>query len=120
MSLIVDGMDQSKLMLPHLINMSKAYSGAFKLRTHLTGVLGHGTNPLFLLDLFQWPHDSNLTMNALWHALLRRERIPDICFLQMDNCYRENKNQYVFLFLALLIKAEIFRKVRSRVGTEFN
>lgn len=111
MSLIVDGMDQAKLLLPHMSNNSKAYSGAYKLRTHLTGVLDHGYNPLFVTDLFQWPHDSNLTMNVLWHAISRRDKIPEVLCLQMDNCFRENKNQYVFVFLALFVKAGIFKKV---------
>lgn len=39
--------------------------------------------------------------------------IPDVLCLQMDNCWRENKNQFVLIFLAVLIKYQIFRKVRK-------
>ena len=34
---IIDGMDQSKLLLPCLIQTAKAYAGAWRLKTHLTG-----------------------------------------------------------------------------------
>ena len=39
--LIVDGMDQMKLLIPQLLNTMKIYSSAWRLKTHLTGVLKH-------------------------------------------------------------------------------
>ena len=111
MCMIIDGMDQAKLLLPQLNNKSKAFSEAWKLRTHLTGVLDHGLHPLCISDLFQWAHDSNLTMNVILIALARRSFIPDILFLQMDNCFRENKNQFVLSFLAILVAQGILKEV---------
>ena len=111
MSVIIDGMDQAKLMLPRINNMSKAFADAFKLKTHLTGVLDHGYNPFCVVDLFQWNHNSNLTINILLMVLARRRHIPDTLYLQMDNCARENKNQYIFSFLALLVMQGVFKKV---------
>ena len=104
-------MDQSKLLLPALLNVSKAYSSAWKLRTHLTGVLNHGRESLAFVDVFQWPHDSNFTMNVLLRTLIRMNFIPDKLRLQMDNCWRKNKNKFVIAFLALLVKRKVFRKV---------
>ena len=112
MTLILDGMDQAKLLLPQLCNLSKAFSDAWKIRTHLTGVLDHGYSPFCVVDLFQWPHDTNLTLNVLLLVLARRTSIPDVLYIQMDNCYRENKNQFVISFLAVLIKCGVFNKVR--------
>ena len=86
---------------------------AWKLRTHLTGVLNHERETLAFLDVFQCSHDSNCTMNVLLRTLKRMEYIPDKLRLQMDNCWRENKNQFVIAFLALLVKRKIFRKVRG-------
>ena len=111
--MIIDGMDQAKLLLPQLNKKSKAYSEAWRLRTHLTGVLDHGSDPLCISDLFQWCHDSNLTMNVILIALARRTFIPDTLYLQMDNCFRENKNQFVLSFLGILVACGIFKKVRS-------
>ncbi|XP_066926716.1 uncharacterized protein [Clytia hemisphaerica] len=112
MTVIIDGMDQQKLLLPRLNNLSKAFSDAFKLKTHLTGALDHGQKPFCKLDLFQWPHDSNLTLNILVLILSRRTSLPDTLYLQMDNCYRECKNQYVVSFLALLVHLEVFKKIK--------
>ena len=63
----------------------------------------------------QWPHDSNLTINIVMRVLLRMDIIPDRLYLQMDNCWRENKNQYVLEFLGVLVKLDIFKKVRIKV-----
>ena len=109
--MIIDGMDQAKLLVPNLRRWAKAYSSAWRLRTHLTGVINHGREVVGLFDLFQWPHDSNLTMNVLLRVLVRCDFIPDVLYLQMDNCFRENKNQFVFVFLGVLVKLGIFRKV---------
>ena len=106
-------MDQSKLLIPSLLHVAKSYSGAWKLRTHLTGILNHERETLAFLDVFQCSHDSNCTMNVLLRTLKRMEYIPDKLRLQMDNCWRENKNQFVIAFLALLVKRKIFRKVRG-------
>lgn len=105
-------MDQMKLMIPNLLYVMKVFSSAWKLKTHLTGVLNHGREALGYFDLHQWPHDSNLTINVLLRALLRMNKVPDTLYLQMDNCWRENKNQYVMTFLAVLVHLGIFKKVR--------
>lgn len=42
LSLIIDGMDQSKTSLPHFAQASKFTSAMWKLRVHLIGVVVHG------------------------------------------------------------------------------
>ena len=118
--IIVDGMDQIKLMFPNLLHVMKVFSGAWKLKTHLTGVLNHGREALGYFDLHQWPHDNNLTINVLLRVLLRMEKVPDRVYLQMDNCWRENKNQYVMSFLAVLVHLGIFKKVRNIITPGMN
>ena len=109
--IILDGMDQMKLMIPKLLSQMKVFSSAWRLKTHLTGVMNHGREVIGYLDLMQWPHDSNLTINIILRVLLRMDTIPDSLYLQMDNCWRENKNQYVLVFLGVLVKLNIFKKV---------
>ena len=90
-------MDQAKLLLPRLVVIAHAYANARKQRTHLTGVLNHGRQPKGYFDLFQFPHYANLTINILLLELQSMgEDLPDTLYLQMDNCWRENKNQFVF------------------------
>lgn len=70
MSVIIDGMDQSKTGLPHIPSNPKSMAGQYTLPTHLTGVHAHGRLTMVLIDWGQYPHDSNLTINALLHMLL--------------------------------------------------
>jgi hypothetical protein len=67
-----------------------------------------------IFDLFQWKHDSNLTMNILVILLaLFNDRfgLPPILNIQLDNCWRENKNKYVFSLLSVLVEWSVFDKV---------
>ena len=109
--IIIDGMDQAKLLVPNLHHCAKSYYSAWRLLMHLTGVINHGREVIGLFDMFQWPHDSNLTMNVLLRVLLRCDYIPDVLYLQMGKWFRENKNQFVFVFVGDLVKLEIFRNV---------
>ncbi|XP_078346095.1 uncharacterized protein LOC144631526 isoform X2 [Oculina patagonica] len=115
LSLIIDGMDQSKTNLPHANCLSKDETYHF-LRTHVTGAISHGHGRIFsYIDLMRWPHDSNLTLNVLLQIfveLSEEGRLPPYLFLQMDNCYRECKNRYILGFCSLLVEKGIFKEVR--------
>ena len=39
-------------------------------------------------------------------------RLAPFLYLQLDNCVRENKNNFIICFLALLVDLDIFEKVR--------
>ena len=85
----------------------------WKLRTHLTGLMVHGIIVLGYVDYHQYAHDSNLTMNLLLHTLwICRENLPRKLYIQMDNCTRENKNQWLFVLCALLVEMGIFDKIK--------
>lgn len=117
MTIIVDGMDQSKTNLPYTKVIAKSTSGLWKLRTHVTGILIHTKAPCGKLayafvDLLLWPHDSNLTMTVLYNVLTdytRSHDLPENLYLQMDNTIRENKNKYVLGFCAILVQLKIFK-----------
>ena len=110
-----DGMHQARLLLLRLVVTAHAYTNARarKLCTHLTGVLNHGRQPKSYFDLFhEFPHDADLTINILLFELeSMADDLPDTMHLQMDNCWRENKSQFVLNFLALLVKLDIIVKV---------
>lgn len=83
-------------------------------KTHLTGVMMHGHNTLGVVDLFTIPHSSNLTLNSVAETIMRNypERsMPETLFIQFDNCWRDNKNRYVFAFLALMVALSIVKVV---------
>lgn len=121
MTLIVDGMDQAKTNVPNTKLIAKSTSSLWRLRTHVTGVIIHTHAPCGKLtysfvDLLQYPHDSNLTLTVITDTLLdfsKKQHLPEVLYLQMDNTTRENKNKYVLTFRAILVQLEIFRKVRT-------
>ncbi|KAJ8048727.1 hypothetical protein HOLleu_01158 [Holothuria leucospilota] len=114
---IIDGMDQSKTDIPHLIVKDKDCASLARLQVHLTGVLVHtgtpeGKLPFVFHDLKHVPHDCNLTIHCLTEALASASGyLGKVLFLQMDNCFRENKNRYVLSYAALLVEKDIFEEV---------
>ena len=116
-SIIIDGMDQSKTNLPHFAGRKAKCINAFdQLQIHVTGIISHGHNKkLTFTDFLQYPHDSNLSMNvilkSLYHLAVSNEKLSEILYLQADNCYRENKNKYMLSFCELLVHLNIFREV---------
>ena len=120
MCIIVDGMDQQKTSLPLLRKAAKSTQGLYRVKTHLTGTLvhtrtDHGKDAYIFIDILQWPHDSNLTINILNKAMLghieAHGHLPPVLYLQMDNTCRENKNRYILGYCASLVEARVFRKV---------
>lgn len=65
LSIIVDGMDQSKTDIPHIITNPKAMAGSYKLETHVTGVKAHGHCTVMFIDCGEFSHDTNLTIEVL-------------------------------------------------------
>ncbi|XP_077869749.1 uncharacterized protein LOC144361813, partial [Saccoglossus kowalevskii] len=116
-TLIIDGMDQNKTNLPNLVVKDKDSSNLLQLLTHVTGALHHTDVPhgklsYVFLDIRQYPHDSNLTMNVLLEMLLeRKQELGRTLHTQLDNCYRENKNRFVLCLGALLVEYDIFEEV---------
>lgn len=113
LSIIIDGMDQSKTQIPHFVHASKFTSSMWRLRVHLVGVILHGIGVYGFFDLFEYSHSTNLTLSVLLSIFyMLKESLPDVLYLQMDNCARENKNRYVLAFMAYLVERKIFRKVK--------
>ena len=60
------------------------------------------------------PTTPNLMINVVLHLLVSRLRslssLPKRLYIQMDNCGRENKNQYVLAFLSLIVEKDVFEE----------
>lgn len=117
LTLIIDGMDNKKTHIPRARRQTKSCQSVIKLRTHLMGAIAHsgpslhGKRAFCCFDLFQYPHDPNLTITVLLEVLKRfRENLPPTLYLQLDNCWKENKNKFVFAFLLLLVETRILDK----------
>ena len=84
------------------------------LQTHITGVLAHGKSTHAMIDMNQWPHDSNLTINCLLETLLEEAsdgQLTPILYVQLDNCGRENKNKFFIGIMALMVVLGLVKEV---------
>lgn len=71
MSIIVDGMDQDKTDIPHILTNPKVMAGAYTLDTHVTGIIAHGRCSMMAVDCCEFAHDSNLTIEVIVRLLHR-------------------------------------------------
>lgn len=69
LSMIIDGMDQSKTDLPHIITNPKLLAGCHTLSTHVTGIKVHGRDTYMYIDCGMLPHDTNLTLTVLLQSI---------------------------------------------------
>ena len=52
------------------------------------------------------------TVSLLLARWCEQYELPPVLYLQLDNCVKENKNQYILWLLALLVELKIFEKVK--------
>ncbi|XP_071125906.1 uncharacterized protein [Mytilus edulis] len=117
LSLIIDGMDNTKTSLPHFKDRKgKDLASTIPMKTHVTGAINHGTHQKFVFtDIYQYKHDSNLTLNILMKLLWKASKgrpLPPVLYLQADNCFRENKNKFILSFLELLVHRRVFYEIQ--------
>jgi hypothetical protein len=116
-SVIVDGMDQSKTILPHFRRVpkdSKIKEGNF-VKVHVVGakVIGNECKAYAFLMFDNFKSDSNCMLTVLHKVILKMARpLPRVLFLTLDNTTKENKNKYVLAYLSFLVKQRVFEKVR--------
>jgi len=102
---------------------TKSRQNLWQVQTHLTGALAcaeavKGKLAFGFYDLLQWPHDSNLTIYVLLSNIQQLpKRISEVLYLQLDNCFQENKNKYLLGFFALLVKLKVFQKLVKSIVT---
>ncbi|KAL3685548.1 hypothetical protein R1sor_003570 [Riccia sorocarpa] len=111
----IDGMNQKKTALPHFSKQPKSVDGAALKGVHLVGaMIFHGKlHTRAFLTYNNLKSDSNLTITVLQKILLEWESIlPPTLYLQLDNTVRENKNNILFAYLAMLLEKKVFTKIK--------
>lgn len=111
LTLIIDGMDQNKCVLPNYGQLRGDKLEKMFLhgpRAHLTGVRDHNGQVWCYWTYDQIPKDGALVVNCLLLTLLdifkARGSLPEVLFLQLDNTKKENKNWMVMGLLSKLLK----------------
>lgn len=101
--------------MPHLARQPKGWMTKKRLKYHVFGIANTGTKEVFLYPHLEfWTHDANLHMSFLFcylHRLRQQGRLGRNLMLQMDNCWRDNKNQWFFGFLFHLVNLGWFQSV---------
>ena len=115
LSIIVDGMTITKI--PLKMPMPKGASQQERLKLHIHGLIDHSHKIRRMYgSLDHWNHGSDFVVSILATYLNNLKAIhqgnwPRTLYLQVDNCWRENKNITMILFLGLLIQRKWFDEV---------
>lgn len=115
-TIITDGMDQSKFSLPrHEAMRSKEYASFQRPKLHISAAVAHGWCVIFLITPPETHKDSNTSIELISHAVTKLKKLG--CHLpsthigiQSDNTSREVKNSMTVRYLSSLVSS---RTVRS-------
>jgi hypothetical protein len=116
MSLIIDGMNSPSF--PMHIPLPKGSARTERLKLHIHGIIDHGNKQRrFYSSLDHWKHGADFICTILHMYLTEmKEKIsddkwPHTLYLQVDNCWKENKNRTMFSFLGLLVLQGWFKEI---------
>ena len=117
----MDDMDQHKSNLPHVVEPGKKLSKLIKLDTKITGVIQtsglyeKNRKVRFHYNHGQFEQGSNKVVSMLYNNIIdfykEHKFLPPKLFLNLDNCWRENKNQFMLAFLYFLVEIGVFEEV---------
>lgn len=121
LSVIMDGMDQSKTSLPKPRSFSKTQANIEILKQKLHGSIAHSYGPFVHTAVHPLITGGNFTVECLWRTLrgvarIRTERgqkaLPNVLYLQLDNA-RDGKNKTLLAYCHYLVFTGVFEKVSS-------
>jgi hypothetical protein len=116
-SISLDGTDQFINGYPHFKEATKedAKGKRCYLHTQIGLVHGGARRVRVFVGFENIAGDPNWMIETMYRILISEERIrgvlPKILYLQLDNCFRENKNTYVLVYFAWLIERGVFNQV---------
>jgi hypothetical protein len=89
-----------------------------RLKLYVHGLINHGLHKRELYGSYDhWSHGSNFVCSILHQHLTKLQteiplnKWPHTLYLQVDNCWRENKNKTMIAYLGLLIKYGWFKEI---------
>lgn len=117
-SIYTDGIDSLKKNIPHFKVKSKLSQEHVEfLKTHVTGVLSHGTKfgsgIYWFIKMACWcqSHDNNILLTVLRDIVNQRLEVCLKSFIwQMDNSNWDCKNKYILGSCAFLVMAGFFKR----------
>ena len=114
MYMSTDGTDQLDFGHPHFAEKAKE-DKADRLKTKLHVAYVHGIGVWAYDSLVHVRGDPNVTIEVIQRTLKHVDRmqgfLPPTLYLQLDNCWRENKNTYVLAYLSRLVERGVFKRI---------
>ena len=117
----VDAMDNSKSYLPHYRELSKDQCQKERLPSKITGCTIYNglyekkRKVMFFINHDIFENGSNMIITIIYKLLEEyvsdHQSLPRKLHLNLDNCWKENKNRFLFSFLASLVHLNVFEEV---------
>ena len=102
-------------LMPHHSRQPKGWMTKKRLKYCIFGLVNHGTNEKVLFPHFEfWHHNANLNISFLFsylRDLKEKGKLGKNLMLQFDNCWRDNKNKWLFGFMNQLIALDWFERI---------
>ena len=117
LSISIDGTDQFINGFPHFWEVTKQDAKGKRFYLHTQVAIVHGVGPSVYLACEDIAGDPNWTVETLYRTLKAEEErrgeagLPKTMYLQLDNCFRENKNTYLIAYLCWLIERRVFDEI---------
>ena len=114
----IDGMDSKKTETPRLRDRSKKNEKMLRLPSKVQGCIIYSgkyaekRKVVFYLNHDHYEQGSNMIVTVIFKLIVMYKsdhgKLPRKLRVFADNCWRENKNRFVFAFLATLVKLQVF------------
>jgi hypothetical protein len=118
LGIVMDRIDQKKTRLPHWKKTPKSIDESCLLQLHVVGCLIYHRE-IFSRVCLNYPflqNEGNLTITILQNILnewkIRPRGLPSTLCFQLDNTCRENKNNFLFSYLYMLLVKKVFQKIK--------
>ena len=114
-TMVTDGMDQSKFCLPrHEAMRSKDFGSFIRPKLHISAIIAHGWHIIFQISPPDLPKDSNASIELISHSLTvlqeQGAHLRDLHVnIQSDNTCRECKNSPMIRYLSSLVSSRTIR-----------
>jgi hypothetical protein len=116
LSVALDGTAQMINGFPHFWEITKKDAQGKRHALHTGIAIVHGTKPMVFLGYEDIAGNPNWIIEQLYRVLRREELarpsgLPSVLYLQVDNCFRENKNTYVMNYCCWLIERGVVKSI---------
>ena len=115
--IIVDGADHSRHATPNLPGANASFKNKHRFETHVFAAIAHGIGTFVYHIDARFGKGPNVLMWVIYRTLRQiiasslGQKLPRKLVIQLDNCASQNKNNKMFIFIALLVRWGLFDEI---------